>query len=86
MTRLVRALPQPDLVVLLTAAPAEMVARKREINEAETQRQLSAFRALKLGRPIRVVSTAGTVNDAEARVCAELGRFLEERHGAKMCS
>jgi thymidylate kinase len=39
-------LPKPDLVILLDGPGAVLQARKRELTVAETERQLSAYRAL----------------------------------------
>ena len=75
-----RVVPKPDMIILLDA-PAEVVqARKREVPEEETRRQLVAYRKLVSGsRNGHVVDAAGPLEEVVAAVQDVVLRRLAAR-------
>lgn len=73
MRALLRLAPRPDLLVILTAPPAMIQARKQEVPPEETARQLAAYEALaRQGSPALIVHNTGSPEDAAALVLARL--------------
>lgn len=68
LARLAVAAPLPDGQFVLTAAPDILIARKGELDEAEANRQLAAYRAMAIDGTLWVDSNRLSPGDAAATV------------------
>jgi len=84
ISRLWRWLPAPDLIVLLTAAPAAVSARKDDLPAAEIQRQMEAWdQALeRSGTPVARVDAELPPEVVEAQTRALIGQAFFRKNGA----
>lgn len=76
MTMMLRFAPRADLYITIIAPPAVIQARKQEVSEEETERQVKAYQAIaERFRSSLVVENVGPPEDISARIVSTiLGR------------
>jgi thymidylate kinase len=75
-----RAIPKPDLVILLNTSPGVLQARKQELSYEESERQQEAFLRLVRNLPNgRIIDADQTVEKVLSHANQILLDYLEDR-------